>query len=231
MADEIKIEEKGLSIVISGIDKRPIKIPSAMYPLNDTRYMLTIHNTLPFPDTERTAIIKKVFNSIDDRIGTCYSNTENLIDALEKEGIQGYPFVGWLFIGGAFPVHHCFTVIKNEDPEIDKVHILDFAFNFELLDLDGKYKELDGEENLQKTREEMVNDLIEIRKRPHSEACVFGQAFSRQVYIVCPCKPSVGLNTYRKLIKTYPKHPCYRNIENGTNETQRLYLQKTGGLK
>lgn len=219
-----------MSLVLTGITQKPIKIPSAMYPLNGQRYVFRKGNTCRFPETERTQVIKRVYDAIDYGVGTCYSNTETLIDALEKEGIQAYPFVGWLFIGGSLPVHHCFAAVPTENPEDEgkRVHLLDFTFNFELLDSDGKYKEM--QDDMKKAREAMVEDFMALKSRPNSESTVFGQALSRQLYIVAPCQPMEGLAIYRKLMMAYPKHPCYRNIENGASETQRMYYEKQGKL-
>lgn len=212
---EVTLEQKGSSVVIKGITEKPIKIPSQMYPLTGDLCFLTHENTENFPDNPTTEKIKEIYNSITPGVGTCYTNIETLITALEKEGIEVQPMVGWVFIGGELPVHHCFATIEN--------HILDFNPNFDFLYTE-EYANL-GQEAL---RDKLTDAMIELRKKPNSEGTFFGKISPNALYIASPCKPQLGLKTYQKLMKAFPKHPCYRNIFNGTNETQRMFYKKQG---
>lgn len=213
----VTMELKGSSVLLHGIDTKPIKIPSQMYPLTGQLHFIHHDNTEPFEENPQTDKIREIYNSIQPGVGTCYTNTEKLIDALKQEGIDAQSFVGWVIIGGGMPVHHCFTIIGN--------HILDFSPNF-----DSLYREDYANLPMDELRDKLTDELIELRKKPNSETTTFGQASKTAVYFASPCKPQVGLNTYNKLMKAFPKHPCYRNIFNGTNETQRMFFQKQGLL-
>lgn len=215
MSDKIKIEFKGTSIVFNGIDTKPIKIPSQMYPLNGNINFITKDNSAPFPDSPLTDKIKEIYNSITPGVGTCYTNTEKLVAALNEVGIEAHSMVGWVFIGGDLPVHHCFAAIDN--------HVLDFSPNLDLL-----YSETDNNLTIEEARDKLTNRMIELRAMPNSETTTFGQVNKHTLYVASPCKPSEGLKIYQKLMKAYPKHPCYTNIVDGTNETQRMFYKKQG---
>ncbi|MBR3792234.1 MAG: hypothetical protein IKK18_05995 [Clostridia bacterium] len=212
---EVKYQADSSKIVITGITEKPIKIPSQMYPLTGNLNYISHENTEDFPDNPTTEKIKEIYNSITPGVGTCYSNIEKLVDALEKEGIKVQPMVGWVFLGGSLPVHHCFAVIEN--------HILDFNPNF-----DSLYTEENANLGIDVLRDKLTDAMIELRKKPNSETTAFGKASKMALYIASPCKPQAGLKVYQKLMKAFPKHPCYRNIFEGTNETQRMFFKKQG---
>lgn len=214
---EITIEYKNTSVIFNGIADKPIKIPSQLYPLTGELNYITYQNTASFPDNSTTAKIREIYNSITPGVGTCYSNIENLLAALKAEGIEAQSMVGWVFIGGALPVHHCFAAIEN--------HILDFSPNYDIL-----LPNFESNLSLDETRDKLTSLMLELRKKPNSETTIFGQASKYTIYVASPCKPSDGLKKYQKLIKAFPKHPCYRNIFNGTNETQRMFFKKQGLL-
>lgn len=210
---EIKILQEKLSVVVHGVTEKPIKIPSQMYPLASKDIChISYNNTVPFADGPETDKIREVYDSITPGVGTCYSNIEQLIDKLAAVGIHAQPMVGWVFFGATLPVHHCFAVIEN--------HILDFIPNFDSL--------AEKDEGLAKEefRSMVVDAAIEMRTRPNSETTSFGKASRMAYYIASPCSPQAGLRMYQKLIRAFPKHPCYRNIVDGTNETQRLFFQR-----
>lgn len=208
------IERKNTSIIIKGILEKDIKIPSQMFPLPGPLNCIAVNNTEPFPDNEDTIKIKRIYNSIIPGIGTCYSNIEKLIDALNKEGIKATSYVGWIISNGAEPVHHCFAVIDN--------HILDFIPNFDLFNLQ-EYADSD----IETLREKFAELMVERRKLPNSEYTTFGQVSKNNIYFASPCKPMIGLKEFNKLMKNFPFHPCYQNIyEDGSNKTQRLIQKK-----
>lgn len=211
----VTVETKGSSVIVRGIGDKPIKIPSQMYPLTGTLNILSHTNTAPFEDTPQTDKIRAVFDSITPDVGRCYTNTEKLLDALAREGIEAKSFVGWLFPEGDMPVHHCFTVIDN--------HILDFNPNLNLL---HPKMEAYATLSMEAARDKFTDVFLEMREMPNSEAAIFGQIDMHSIYFASPCKPSDGLKIYNKLMKAYPKHPCYTNLTNGTNATQKMILKK-----
>lgn len=213
----IKITQKGSCYYISGPAPKPIKIPSQMYPVHNKVCVFSNANTEPFPDCPQTDKIKEIYDSITPGVGTCYTNTEKLIDSLAAEGIQAIPYVGWVFVGGDLPVHHCFAVIGN--------HLLDFNPNFQLME-----SELPKDLSIEQARDAFTDQWLELRKLPNSETTIFGRSAPYALYFASPCKPQDGLSIYMKLMRSFPKHPCYRNIVDGTNKTQKMLLQKQGLL-
>ena len=210
------IQQKGNSILITEVDEKPIKIPSQMYPLTGQLCVVRHGNTEPFPDGEETERIREVFDSITPGLGTCYTNTRNLIDALAEIGVKATPYVGWVFIGGdSLPVHHCFASIGN--------HVLDLTVRPELFIPQGET----NFEDIEQAREAIAQRFVSLEETPNSQKATFGQLSQYSMCFVSQCKPEEGLKQYQKLIKAYPKHPCYRNItEKRMSRTQEVIFEK-----
>lgn len=210
------LELNNSNFYISGIFGKPIKIPSAMYPLNGTPTLLSFETTAPFPDNEETQKIKTVFDSIEQKVGQCYTNAETLQAALQAEGISSKAYVGWQFIGQTRPVHHAIVVIDN--------HVLDFNIRTELLQAILTEQPLP----IDALRQKVVDRMIELKKQPNSAVATFGQ-MEESTFIICSeCKPKQGLQIYNKLVKAYPKHPALNDIdEHGLSKTQKIYFEKT----
>ena len=212
----MRVLEKDKTYLVSEIDRynKPIKIPSQMYPLAGTPYLFTAGNSVPFVPGEESEKIKSVFDSVDARVGACYSNTEELIEKLRIAGFHAQPMVGWLFLNGMLPVHHCFAVLGN--------HVLDLVIRPELLL--GSH---DGNSQTADRRIAIANKVKEAASRPNSEKCTFGQAGSYALYIAAISKPSAGRKERDKLMRAYPKHPCFEDGRS-MNEIQGRVLQKMG---
>ena len=214
----MRIEQKGSSALIYDISEKPIKIPSQMYPLSGSLNFIVHDNTEPFPDDPLTERIRSIYDSIDPGIGTCYTNAKMLTTALAEKGIASVTYVGWVIIGGALPVHHCFTGIGK--------HILDFN-----VDPSYFYAEEYKDIGLEEAREKLTDKLASLKDVPNSQKSTFGQVSPYSIYIASPCRPEEGLKLYQKLMRAYPKHPCYRNIDDkGMSKTQEMLLKKKGLL-
>lgn len=214
---DFKIVQKGSSVYIDGITEKTIKIPSQMYPLTGQTCCMARSNTKPFDENKKAERIRTIFDSIPAGIGTCYTNVEKLMAILSKESFKAQSFVGWSIIGDALPVHHCFAVIDN--------HILDFSLkpsNFFKDELKGK--------DMAETRELFTQEVLRLKELPNSQKGTFGQLDDYTFLVASPCNPSTGRNIYQKLMKAFPKHPCYQNVTNGTNPTQRMLFEKNGGI-
>ena len=209
------IQQKGNGIIITEVGEKPIKIPSQMYPLTGQFCVIRHGNTEPFPEGEETERIREVFDSITPGVGTCYTNTRNLIDALSEIGVKATPYVGWVFIGDSLPVHHCFASIGN--------HVLDLTVRPELF----VPQEEGNLEDIEQAREAIAQRFVSLKDTPNSQKATFGQLSQYSMCFVSPCKPEEGLRRYQKLMKSYPKHPCYRNItENKMSRTQEVIFEK-----
>lgn len=210
------LELNNSNFYISGIFGKPIKIPSAMYPLSGTPTLLSFETTAPFPESEETQKIKTIFDSIEQKVGQCYTNAEILQATLQAEGIPSKTFVGWQFIGQTRPVHHAIVVIEN--------HVLDFNIRTELLRKTLTEQTLP----IDVLRQKVVERLIELKKQPNSEVATFGQVEPSTFIICSECKPKQGLQIYNKLVKAYPKHPALNDVDaHGLSKTQKIYFEKT----
>lgn len=215
------LEQKGLSLLIHDIAPNPIKIPSQLYPLTGEMDIIHHGDTAAFPDGSLKEQIKSIYNNIQPNIGTCYTNTQTLIEALQAVGIQAQSYVGWVISGGALPVHHCFASIEN--------HVLDLTIRPAIIyESMGQF----GDITIEELREKIANRMIEMESIPNSEKTTFGQVDEYTIYIASKCKPHVGFNVYQKLMRAHPNHPSYQNLHGGKiSETQRLYYEKKLGIQ
>lgn len=187
------------------------KIPSHMFPLKtggNIIRLFTIENTEALQDTE----IEAVYNSLTPRVGRCYDNTRSLLDALNAKGIVSTrikSYVGWLFLGDTLPIHHSFVVVDDK-------HILDYSVlrHFEVLD---NYTSLTEAE----MRLEMSRNIADIEKNePNSKRSTFGQAVSVVAYLASECSPEEGKRIRTNLIKAFPKHIAFADIQEKTALTK-----------
>lgn len=216
---EYRLEKRGSSYYIFGIMGKPIKIPSQMYPVSVSVSYFNAKNTKPFPPDTVTEQIKSIYNAIAPGIGACYSNIEQLVNALAAANIQAVPYVGWVFLEPAKPVYHCFAVING-------CHILDFAADFSCFDLE-RYTGLNPAE----ARAQFASDWTKRQELPNSEYTVFGQAPERNLYFASPCSPAKGAAAYAKLMQAFPKHPCaIKRDAQGLTATQRVIIERQGQL-
>lgn len=207
------IQVKNGCAYITGISDKPIKVPSAMYPLSGKTLLLTAQNTSAFNDGPETEEIRKIFDSTQFEIGRCYTNSERLQTALNTAGIQTKSLVGWLFALGDLPVHHCMTFIDN--------HILDSTIRPELLISRFPAASQDA------IRREMAKNVIVLSQMPHSEVGTFGALSASSFFIGSYCTPEKGREIYIKLMRSYPKHPAANNLDKyGASPLQRMVLSR-----
>ena len=216
----MRIEQKGTSIYISELMTSPdkIKIPSQMFPLvGQGSYLLHNENTSPLPTNAETDAIREVFDEMHPRLGSCYSNTDALIGALRKRGIDAKSMVGWLFIGDNFPIHHCFAVIE-------KYHaVLDFSVRASF------FHELNqNSTDMQTLRKEFSRKYINaLQSKMNSEIGTFGQMDSGCIMLAAVCSPRAGAATFAKLRKAFPKHPALVQTDaSGATMTQQIVLEQ-----
>ena len=74
----MEIEFRGGCAYIRGIENKPIKIPSAMYPLAGEPLYLTSENTSAFEGSKTTETIRNIFDGLPNEVGRCYTNAERL---------------------------------------------------------------------------------------------------------------------------------------------------------
>ena len=180
--------------IVSYDNGTEIKIPSQMFPLNGELKLFTSNNTEVLVDST----IESIFNSVKPRIGKCYYNAQDLVDALNADGIDSKrikSYVGWLFVGDTIPVHHCFVMLDDK-------HILDYGplKKFEHFDIDADMDSLDR----------FKNDIIENDELLNSQKMTFGKALSVVAYVVSECSTKEGEKIRARLENTYPKHISFR---------------------
>lgn len=199
--------EKG-KFIIEEITEKPIVIPSQLYPLNGTLEIFYSENTEDCADQQ----LREIFDGVRAAMGFCYTNIENLVEALEAAAIQSErytAYVGWMFIGDTLPVHHTFMVVDNK-------YMLDFSTD-KLFEDGQRYSGLTQEE----VKEQIAKEYLERRRLKNSERATFGKVGSLYLYLGSRCRPQDGKRIYQKLVKAYPKHPCIRNVTpTGATDTQ-----------
>lgn len=190
-------------------------IPSDYFPLNETPIIFTPYNTYKLKNNK----IKNTFNSLNYYLGYCYSNSENLYNALKKIGIQDRDikcYVGWLFCGNVLPIHHCWVVYKNK-------YLLDLS---PMLNLEKMYKKCVNMKE-DEVRTYFTKEFMFLNKSINSQKGVFGNVKQNYLYIGSECMPRDGKAIYNNLISAYPNHLICNNVDtNGLTDMQRRIYKK-----
>lgn len=194
--------------------KKSVIIPTDYYPLNGKYEVFTYANTKQTVDEE----VLKVFDKVKYRIGHCYTNTEEMVQRLQKLGYDVKPYVGWAFTTACdFPIHHCWAVLNGET-------ILDLADDFTMMYSGANGENFKEDQSEEERRELIVSFQMAASKVPNSARCYpVGIATPFMLYIGCKCDPEEGRKIYNSLIRKYPDHECQRNCDaSGLNKTQKL---------
>lgn len=194
--------------------KKSIIIPTDYYPLNGKYEVFTYANTKQTVDEE----VLGAFDKVKYRIGHCYSNTEELVQSLQKLGYNVKSYVGWAFVNACdFPIHHCWAVLNGET-------VLDLSDDFTMVYSGANGENFTEDLTEEERRELIVSFHLAASKVPNSARCYpVGLATPFMLYIGCECSPEEGRNIYNNLIRKYPGHECERNCDaSGLNATQKL---------
>ena len=195
-----------------------VNIPSSMYPLVGEVEIFSMYNTDILDDVK----IEKIFNTIPYQIGRCYSNANNLYNALLDNDIDGaYCYEGWLFIGqNELPIHHAFVVIKQGE----KKYLLDYAADMKADEVDRLQEEYEKlpEDELRKV---MLREIREKEKLPHSKRATFGKVDGMYLYVACKCNPDNARINFQNLMQMYPEHPSYVGVDKKTGASKLQEMQ------
>jgi len=192
--------------------KRWPRIPSQVYPLNGFAEVWSRHNTTDCADQK----MLEVFDSIKPEIGCCYQNTENLMNAAKAAGIpEGdlVPHAGWTFCqGDPAPVHHCFAVYK-------RTAVFDFGAAIK-----SEWTPLLAGKSREECQKLMVELMAEARTHPNHIAFGSGRIDALYLHVSSPCHPKAARKIFQDLMKRYPNHPSYRDMNlspDGSSAIQR----------
>lgn len=205
-------------LCFKGIRGKMVNIPSTMYPLSGDVEVFSEYNT----DSIDNAEIEKIFNSISYQVGRCYSNANNLYNALVENQVEGGTcYEGWLLIGhNELPIHHAFVVIKQDG----KNYLLDYAADMKSDETDrlqAKYGKLPDNE----LRKVMLKIMKEKEKLPHSKRATFGKVDRMYLYVATKCNPDNARINFQKLMQMYPAHPSYVGVDKKTGASKLQEMQ------
>ena len=162
--------------------------------------------------------IKDIFDSIKPEVGKCFTNAEILCVALNKAGYPAEQYVGWLFMGDELPVHHSVVVLDD--------HVLDLSISLKSED----FAKLDSVTAKCKTkddaRERIAEYMLQKEQLPNYQRCIFGVVDKMYHYIGAPGTREAGIRRNKELRQSYPQHPCFQDVKNGTTRGQEILLRK-----
>lgn len=206
---EYKEMESGIKIIRNGFNRRIMTVPSAMYPMPNTRMkprLFTPENTEDFTDS----FVSDSLNGIEFLPGRCYTNAEKIVKILWEE----YKFyAGWVFVFGQ-AVHHAWVVKGNS--------IIDVAnTRKDILLASNPEKSLSKQEYAKLFYKYYKEDL------PFKEKYPYGKVAWNKIYIGVESSYKEAVDSFSKLMSNYPAHPDYLNIDNtGGNETLKYMYQE-----
>ena len=140
-----------------------------------------------------------------------------LSGGVEPNRIKTY--VGWLFIGNTIPVHHSFIII-------DDIHLLDYSVLRQFEDI-NQYTSNSTDEIRNKVAQKITDEMS---RGTNSERTTFGQAIGVVAYVATVCSPEEGKQIRARLLKAFPKHIAFYDIQDKTQLTdmqQRLLKDST----
>ena len=195
-----------------------VNTPTVLWPLSGRYEVFTAENCALIENDA----VAEIVDAIPYRIGHCYGNAENVTKALQAAGYAATQYVGWMFVGEQYPIHHSWTVLEGK-------HIIDLADEFAVLH--ANHEQFDTATGMDTTRELMVEFHKWIRQFPNSKRIMpFGIPAGNLLYIGCPCSREEGINIYNQLIDCYSQHPCNERLVKGTNMTQMQMMLREAGL-
>lgn len=201
----------------NGAFMKSIIVPTVMYPLNGKCEVFTYRNTKRVEDEA----ILSCFDSVQYKIGRCYSNAERLVEALKNAGIDAVPYVGWLFVAnGETPIHHCWVVVNGNS-------ILDLGDDYTVMLSGENAKHFENVQSIEEKRELIACFQLAARNVKNRQRCYpVGTPTPFLYYVGSPCGPDEGRGIYRRLLQAFPGHECERNCDaNGLNATQKVFAQ------
>lgn len=213
------IKEQKVVCKLRDEDKRFIKsviMPTDMYPLaNNDIHVFSDENLEEITDKE----VLDVIDQVPYKIGHCYTNSQNIVDALAKVGVEACIYCGWAFVSlSELPFFHCWVML-------DDTHLIDLANDY-IRKLNYVY-DVYGDESKHFTRDRWRYAFVEATKflssLPNSERCCIGMA-DNKIYVGCPVKnANEARRLYNYLIGKFPNH---ESIEDVNKNTQRTPLQE-----
>lgn len=195
-----------------------VNTPTVLWPLNAPYEVFSANNCHLIENADVTEIV----DAIPYRIGHCYQNAENVTNALQAAGYNATQYVGWMFVGEQYPIHHSWTVLDGN-------HVIDLADEFAVLH--ANHEQFDENAGIEKARELMVEFHKWIRQFPNSKRTMpFGVPAGNLLYIGCPCSREEGIAIYNKLTRNNPNHPCNERLVDGQNQTKMQMMLQEAGL-
>lgn len=189
-----------------------VKIPSVIYPLNNTPEVFVEENTELIIDNK----ILQLIDSICYKIGHCYTNAESVCTVLNRNGYKAEVYVGWYINADAYPMHHSWVILQGK-------YLIDISDEYDNFYFNIKQNKIDWPTL---TREEQSGLLIEYMKVSHqhknSERCHLGKASCNNLYVGSKCSGKKGKSIFNELICKYPNHPC---VHKGTDSSGKTPLQ------
>jgi len=193
-------------------------IPSKLFPLSSK----TKVHWFGHPNTSRFELTEKqeeIINSLEFNKGRCYTNTEKLINALERE-LELKFFSGWVFLGYNLPVHHAWAVLFENGKE--------YVFDMGVFEREQEIIEEASEkfDDPEKQREYYVKENKRTFELPNSEIYITGKIVPEMIlYIGVESTKEEALDCYWEAVGDDPTtHPSYSGMgldEKGSSRTQR----------
>ena len=209
-------EEKEKKVVVYINQETKVIIPSRLYPLEKENYrIVTPDNTEPITDPK----VIEIFDTLEVRLGECFSNAEKLTRALRDAGYPAEQYVGWIFAGeGTYPVHHSFVMLEN--------HILDNSVEFLKKDMaDFYYMQLKYRMSQDELRMYMIEQHQAKKDIKNHKKCNVGKCDSYYIYVGTEGSAEQGRSRNIALRQEYPQHPSFQDVHNGMTRIQSMMRQ------
>ena len=210
------------TFLVNNYKKTTITVPSTLYPLpnkNDIQ-IFNRDNTVELENED----ISKILSSVTFTPGFCYKNADTIINKI-KEANLDYKldfYSGWIY-GLENMTHHAWVVVNDK-------HILDVAF-FRGDDIYDEFIKKSEKGEIGEINRELVSDNVVNfvkQKIDFKEKYGYGKILNNYLYIGVKTNSMEARTSFNSLLKKYPDHPNYRNLNktNRSNKTLDLIYKK-----
>lgn len=224
------VHESGgnFSILCNQTEKKAFRIPDPLYPMPNKNKPILLYsgNAVDIDDGGELAEI--LSNTVYD-MGYCYTNAEKMLDLLTHSGYTQHHSVqyvsGWVF--GSFVtqgVHHAWLVVDHQsviDSATTKAGIM------------NDLKEQASRGMRVNTNREVLARKLKFEAEhpaPFKDKYFYGKP-DGWLYIGTESTPQEARDSFNSLLRKYPMHPAYNNInkDDGSNALSRAYYTGDNG--
>lgn len=186
----IKFNEKKrkLNVSVENLGKIiKYSIPSNELPVKDKSKFLIFTTSTTELITDKNII--SIIDNMSPKIGHCYSNTDEIVNALKEKGYNCKFFAGWMIVDG-IPIYHAWCVYGAKEQ-----HVIDFSLNEKEMEISSTI-----DRSVENYRDKYTDEIEKIRNLPLSQRATIGKAIPGIIYLGCETDSRSARELYWEIV-------------------------------